>query len=41
MGIHSTNWKDIYNRWRGKDITADIAMKLLDVKRNTFYNLIK
>ena len=40
MGIHRiaspTNWEDIYNRRRGKDITAKIAMQLLGVKRTTF-----
>lgn len=35
------NWVEIYNQWKSKKITATYAMEILDLKRNTFYNLVK
>jgi len=32
---------DIYLKWKAKDITAVTAMKLLDLKPNTFYRRVK
>lgn len=31
----------VYNSWKEKEITAVKAMELLDLKRNTFYRLVK
>ena len=35
------NWTEIFEQYHNRDITAKEAMKLLGLKRNTFYNLIK
>ena len=35
------NWVEIYNQWKNKKITATYAMEILNLKRNTFYNLVK
>ena len=35
------NWKEIYTQWKNKDITAVEAMKKMELKKNTFYNLVK
>ena len=35
------NFDEIVKEWRNKKITAREAMKLLDLKPNTFYNLVK
>ena len=35
------NFDEIVNEWRNKKITAREAMKLLNLKPNTFYNLVK
>lgn len=34
-------WKPIYTKWKNKEITATKAMELLNLKRNTFYKLVK
>lgn len=34
------NWGEIYDQWKVRKITAVKAMELLDLKRNTFYNLV-
>lgn len=34
-------WDSVYNDWREKKITARQAMRLLDLKPNSFYNLVK
>lgn len=34
-------WKPIYSKWKNKEITATKAMELLNLKRNTFYKLVK
>lgn len=35
------NWDDIYPRWKNRELTATKAMELMNLKRNTFYNLVK
>lgn len=35
------NFDKIYNQWKNKDITAVEAMELLELKKNTFYKLVK
>ena len=35
------NWKEIYDKWKCRDITGTAAMKELGLKRNTFYKLLK
>lgn len=36
-----SNWNEIYPKWKNREITGTKAMELLDLKRNTFYNLVK
>lgn len=38
---HPVNWGEVYERYESRNITAKEAMKLLKLKRNTFYNLKK
>lgn len=33
-------FEEIYNRWKNKEITANYAMEILDLKRNTFYRRV-
>lgn len=35
------NWEEVYNRWLNKEITAVVAMYELNLKKNTFYKLVK
>lgn len=35
------NFDEVINNWKNKEITAREAMKLLDLKPNTFYNMTK
>lgn len=35
------NWGDVYSRWKRKSITGVQAMRELNLKRTTFYKLIK
>ena len=35
------NWSEVYNQWKSRQITGTQAMNLLNLKRNTFYSLIK
>lgn len=35
------NWKEVYAEWKAKKITAVEAMKRTELKKNTFYNLVK
>lgn len=35
------NWKDVYNKWKQREITGTTAMEILKLKRNTFYRFIK
>lgn len=34
-------WKEIYDKYKHREITGTKAMEILDLKRNTFYKLIK
>ena len=34
-------WEEVYNRWLNKEITAVVAMYELNLKKNTFYKLVK
>ena len=34
-------WEEVYKKWKGREITGNKAMEILNLKRNTFYNLIK
>lgn len=35
------NWNEVYSEWKNKNITAVEAMKRMELKKNTFYNLVK
>lgn len=35
------NWNEIYNKWKANEITAVKAISLMNLKKSTFYNLIK
>lgn len=35
------NWEDVYRQWKAESITAVRAMELLNLKKNTFYKLVK
>lgn len=34
-------WESVYQQWKAKDITAVSAMEKLNLRRNTFYNLVR
>lgn len=38
---YPNNWNEVYTDWKDKKITAVKAMDLLDLKKGTFYNLVK
>jgi len=35
------NWNEVYQQWKIESITAVKAMELLNLKKNTFYKLVK
>jgi DNA invertase Pin-like site-specific DNA recombinase len=35
------DWQETYEKWKHREITGTAAMKILKLKRNTFYKLIK
>lgn len=35
------NWEEVYTKWKQREITGVKAMELLELKRTTFYKLIK
>ena len=35
------NFKEVYDKWKAKEITGVKAMELMNLKKNSFYNLIK
>ena len=35
------NYDEVIKKWKNKEITAVSAMKELDLKQNTFYNMVK
>lgn len=37
----SDNFEKIYERWKNSEITANRAMSILGLKRNTFYRMVK
>ena len=38
---YPANWTEIYRQWKDGKITAVRAMELLNLKKNTFYKLVK
>lgn len=36
-----SDWDNVYNSWMNKEITAKEAMEILNLKRTTFYSLVK
>lgn len=36
-----TNWNEVYKQWKTGVITAVKAMELMQLKKNSFYNLVK
>ena len=38
---YPTNFKEVYEEWKAKTITAVTAMETLNLKKNTFYKLVK
>lgn len=34
------NWDEVYSRWRAGEITAREAMKLMELKKDSFYKLV-
>lgn len=38
---YPSNWKEVYTKWKTKEITSNNAMEQLGLKRNTFYKLVK
>lgn len=38
---YPAEWEQIYSQWQDGNITATKAMELLDMKRTTFYKLVK
>ncbi len=39
--VYPDNWQDIYTKWKSRELTGNKAMDLLNLKRTTFYKLIK
>jgi DNA invertase Pin-like site-specific DNA recombinase len=35
------NWIEVYNKYKTRELTGTKAMELLELKRNTFYKLVK
>ena len=35
------NWVEVYGQWKEQKITAKVAMEQMDMKRTTFYKLVK
>lgn len=35
------DWESVYRRWKSKEIKAVEAMKILNLKKNSFYTLVK
>lgn len=38
---YPSNWEEIYNKYKHRELKGNEAMEQLGLKRNTFYNLIK
>lgn len=39
--VYPDNWEQVYKQWKEGSITANKAMETLDLKRTTFYKLVK
>ena len=37
---YPSNWEEVYNKYKNREITGTAAMGLLKLKRNTFYKLL-
>lgn len=35
------NWEEVYSQWKTREVTGAAAMKMLGLKRNTFYKFLK
>lgn len=35
------NWEEVYNQWKEQKITAKVAIEQMNMKRTTFYKLVK
>lgn len=35
------DWKEVYSKYKTRELPANKAMEILKLKRNTFYNLVK
>lgn len=38
---YPTNWNEVYEQWKGGEITATKAMELTELKKTSFYKLVK
>ena len=38
---YPNNWESVYKEWKAGNITAVVAMEKLNLKKNSFYNLVK
>jgi DNA invertase Pin-like site-specific DNA recombinase len=38
---YPSNWTEIYNKYKNRELTGTRAMEILDIKRTTFYKLAK
>lgn len=38
---YPSNWGEVYMKWKNKNITAVYAMKLLGLKKSTYYKMVK
>lgn len=38
---YPSNWNEVYNQWKNGDIKSVKAMELLELKKTTFYKLVK
>lgn len=38
---YPNNWTDVYSQWKHKEITGKEAMETMNLKRTTFYKLVK
>ena len=37
---YPSNWKEVYDKYKNRELTGTHAMELLKLKRNTFYKLV-
>lgn len=38
---YPSNWKEVYTKWKNRELKGNEAMEQLGLKRNTFYKLVK